>query len=350
MPSGSTPVLAPESVQTPNGDGAIGNDQLGPDLNEPRGVATNVTPSGIEVYYQAGPKRLYRVRWAENFDHLVEVDPGMLVDCGPRPYQGMHDWIEVPSVSTILGVLDKSGPLTWWGQGIGGIGALKLQSKNVDLTGVHVLLDQNDDDGARKALCDLLTANKLSTNHVVESAGDRGTNTHNAFETWAGDQRITPQPIVFPLAERGYVAGLASFLSELSVGGVSDIEAEVMVGSLVHGYAGRYDLRLTLAEPVEVTTRVYPKKAPERETIPAGKILLDLKTSKSCYPTHALQLAAYEAASVECGYSPTDYQAVIHVTAGGLYELRRVSASIDEFASVLACYQTMQKKDSEWFA
>lgn len=272
--------------------------------SEPYGVSQSLTPSGLEVYYQAGPKRLYRVRSAERPD-------------------GSHnfDWVDVPSVTTVLGVIDKSGAIGWWSQGVGGIGVLRLQALKVDLTPVWTLLAAGADDDARKTLCDLLTANKLSTNHVRDKASDRGISVHTAFEQWANDQRITPQPVVFAEHEQGYVRGLADFLTAITAGWPTDIEAEVMVASLKRRFAGRYDLRLTLQKPVEVVTRIYPKKPPKVETIPAGRFLLDLKTSKSVYPTHYKQCEAYEGASVECGYEPTDYRGVIHVAADGRYEL-----------------------------
>lgn len=323
-PTGSAPETAADALLPPPADPASEASQ------DPYGVATNLTPAGIEVYYQAGPKRLYRVR---------ETLGGVPLE-----------WREVPSVTTVLGVLDKSGALTWWGQGIGGIGALKLQRLGVDLTAVNALIAVGDDDAARKALCDQLTAQKISTNHVKDDAGDRGTSVHTAFEQWAADQRITPQPEVFPPAEQQYAAALAEFLRELSLGGPTDIEAEVMVGSFEHGFAGRYDLRLTLQRDVEMTTRIFPKKPPKREVIPAGRYLLDLKTSKGIYDTHFLQLEAYEAASIECGYEPTDMRAVIHVTKDGRYELARnitkdgePYATIDDYVDVRTCWAAVER-------
>lgn len=55
-----------------------------------------ITPSGTKLYYQTEPKRLYKVN-------------GQIV----------------PSVTEVLGVLDKPA-LVWWGQGIGVTGVQKL--------------------------------------------------------------------------------------------------------------------------------------------------------------------------------------------------------------------------------
>ena len=60
--------------------------------NEPV-VETTTTPSGIEISFQWEPKRKYQVRYRSH------------------EYEGDDLWREVPSVTTVLGVLDKSGPL-----------------------------------------------------------------------------------------------------------------------------------------------------------------------------------------------------------------------------------------------
>lgn len=310
---GSEPDRAPEASQT---------------SDEPRGVATNLTPEGIEVYYQAGPKRLYRVRQRPQ---LASVD----AVTGLPLFAPEGEWIEVPSVTTILEVLDKSGALTWWGMRTGIEGVIELWKRGIMPPATY----PSSYDLA--SLEKLIVEQKLSTNHVKSDAGERGTRVHTAFEQWADDQRITPQPAVWPVDEQGYVTGLAEFLRELTLGEPTNIEAEVMVGSVEHGFAGRYDLRLLLQKPVEVTTRIYPQKAPKREVIPAGRYMLDLKTSKGVYDTHFLQMEAYEAASIECGYEPTEHRAVIHVTADGRYELARnitkdgeLYATIDDYVDV----------------
>lgn len=318
-----------------------------PTSDEPYGVATSVTPAGIEVYYQAGPKRLYRVWDGESYDMPEELAGR------PAGERSAPAFREVPSVSTILGVLDKSAALTWWGMKMGIAGLLELVTNGAVAwsgTGFRQYvagLGPIGEDADVDLIVDLLTTHKLTVNHVRDKAGDRGTSVHTAFEQWAADQRITPQPSVFPETERAYALGLATFLKELTLGGPREIKAEVMVGSVEHGYAGRYDLRLELEHDVELTTKIYPKKAPVRKVFPAGRYLLDLKTSKRPYPTHALQLEGYEAASIECGYEPTDHRAVVHVTDDGRYELVPTSATIDEFLAVKGAYDAT-RREKEW--
>ena len=55
------------------------------------------TPNGTVIHYEWAPRRLYR----------------------------LND-VEVPSVTSVLGVLDKSGPLVWWSQGVACEGVIEL--------------------------------------------------------------------------------------------------------------------------------------------------------------------------------------------------------------------------------
>lgn len=338
IPAASAPI--PPSVGAEVSAGAYGDTApVAPD--EPYGVATTVTPAGLEIYYQAGPKRLYRVRRTE----VIEVTQ---FGSDKKEYLSGYsgDWLEVPSVTTVLDVLDSSGPLIWWGQGIGAIGTRKLEHRGVSLNDADILIADGDDDAARRMICDLLTEHKISTNHVKEKAGTRGTSIHTALEQWA-DDGVQPQPDVFPEEERGYVRGLDHFLCDLGNGNPFDIQSEVLVGSITAGFAGRYDLRLTLKKPVSLVTKIYPKRDAKVEEIPAGKYLLDLKTSKGVYPKHALQLIAYEMASIECGYDATDHRAVVHVTDDGRYEFVRTTAEPGDFLSVLHTHSVMQRS-KEW--
>lgn len=83
------------------------------EIKAPTGVAQVLTPAGLEIYYQSGPKRLYRVR----------SDPETFKSAGDT-------WREVPSVSTVLGVLEKGG-LTYWGQGVGVDGVVELVNRGL---------------------------------------------------------------------------------------------------------------------------------------------------------------------------------------------------------------------------
>lgn len=276
---------------------------------EPYGVNETTTPAGIQVYYQAGPKRLYRIR--QNSD---------------------SKWVDIEaSISQVCDILEKGG-LPWWGMKVGVAGVLQLLEDGVlRPDGRHELVIGSDTEPVwQKATVDLLCGNRdlgikglltqhrLTVNHVLGQAGDRGKSVHDALENWA-EKAIVPQPAVYTAEEQGYVAGLVDFLTD---SGVEPLAAEVMVGSVKHKIAGRFDLRARIPNGAEVVVKTFPKAKPIRAKVKGGDYLLDLKTSKDVYDTHYLQLEAYEAASLECGYDPTLYRGVIHVTGDGRYELQ----------------------------
>jgi len=75
---------------------------------------TSVSPSGIETCYSPAPRRHYKVR---------DTSVGNYEDHGDTMFFPT-DWQEVPSVTTVLDVLNK--PLSYWGNKIGADGVLEL--------------------------------------------------------------------------------------------------------------------------------------------------------------------------------------------------------------------------------
>lgn len=276
---------------------------------EPSQVTTDVTPSGIIVEYESKPKRLYRV-----------------------------NGIEVPSVTTVLDVLNKGG-LTVWGMRVGIQGVLSLFERGYLTTELDWQTERERVAVSAGHLASvelvegLMKIEGLTTNDVKDSAADRGTNVHDALEEWAKTGR---KPIAgeFPESEMGYVQGLVEFLQDADP---EPVRTEVMVGSVEHGFAGRYDLELRFNEPKKV--RRTPKRA--WHDIPAGTYLVDFKSSKGVYPsTHFRQLAAYEAARVECGYEPTDAQYVLNANGEGSYAFVKSTAKLADFLAVLSVYNS----------
>jgi hypothetical protein len=149
---------------------------------------------------------------------------------------------------------------------------------------------------------------------------------------------VIPDSSIFPHEERGYVEGLVKFLNDL--GEVSDTRCEVMVASLSHGYAGRYDLAFTLESERQIAYKWTPVRGPKYATLKPGRYMLDLKTSKRVYTSHHRQLAAYELASVECGYEPTDAQGILHVMENGGYEFVRGLAEGEDFVITLRLHES----------
>ncbi len=286
------------------------------------GVATSVTPSGLEIYYQSKPKRLYRLRYP---DH--------------------DEWTEVPSVTTVLDVFHKDA-LTWWGQGIGIDGVMKLLELELIRVGIKestmesVFINEHLQPLNREGIIELMKLNKLTTSQVRDTAAARGVDVHDALEAWA-TTGLPPVPEKFDPEKRGYVRGLEAFLIDLG-DAVEPMAQEVLVASYEHRFAGRYDLRIKLKEPRRVRVHItdsrqerYAKYA----TIPAGEGIIDLKTSKGVYDTHFFQVAGYELASVEDGYDASDWQAILHVTPDGYYQLKRSRATAEQFIAARHAWQ-----------
>lgn len=302
-------------------------------------VSQTTTPSGVEIRYAVKPKRKYEVRHVWNTDGKAQV------------VHKEEGWKEVPSVTTVLGVLDKPG-LPWWGMKTGVEGTLELHKRGIlrearlieagQMNGQKILAVPGEigfglvTAGVDEVLAHL-TAQQLTVNHQRDRAGSRGNAVHDAFELWAREG-TRPTPDMFPPEERGYVEGLCSFLEDVDP---EPLAAEVMVGSVEHGFAGRYDVRLRINKECQVVYKRTPKRGAHYATLKPGVILGDLKTSSGIYPkSHYRQLEAYELASVECGYEPTDARGVIHVSADGGYEFVRSTATAEDFLCVLAVWRS----------
>lgn len=306
-------------------------------------VYETTTPAGIEVRYTPAPKRKYEVRQTFGEDDT--------------PYAaGSTPWREVPSVTTVLGVLDKPA-LPWWGMQQGVEGVLELVRRRVlretmwpdteggicgferlrrDELGIEYLVPAEWERADVAAVVDLLTHEKMTVNHVRDKAASRGTAVHDAFELWCREGH-KPDPAMFSEEEAGYVRGLLAFLADVDP---EPLDCEVMVGSVEHGFAGRYDVRLRIPAERKVVFKTTPKKGAHYALLEPGTILADLKTSSGVYPTsHFRQLEAYELASIECGYEPTDARGVIHVSKDGTYEFVRSTAIAQDFLDVLAVWR-----------
>ena len=218
-----------------------------------------VTPSGIPVYYQSAPKRLYRI---DMFPDPTQSAEELLAEA----QEPTDDWREIPSVTTVLGVLDKPA-LPYWGMKVGIQGVMELHRDY----GYDMHIGDTVDDWVNR-----LTEHKLTVNHQRDKAGDRGQAVHDALENWARHGHM-PDPSIYPEEQEGYVRGLVAFLKD--VPSAEPTGAEVLVASSEHGFAGRYDLRLRTNQTHEVVVRRTATRVRKRETLP-GMYLADLKTSK----------------------------------------------------------------------
>ena len=303
-----------------------------------------VTPSGIPVYFQEEPKRLYRIgQQLGGAEAEEEKSYGYerLITLAQSPVP--RGWREVPSVTTILDELYK--PLQWWGMVTGVEGVMTLaqlgQLREViqhERPAIGIQVDGHWVAASTEQVVDLLTASQLTVNHVRDRAAGRGVAVHDALEGWAKTGKL-PDPNLYGAAEVGFVRGLVNFLRTVDP---EPLASEVMVCSTEHGYAGRYDLRLMVLRPVEVVVRCGLKRGPRTRRLQPGEILADLKSGKGVYESHPRQLEAYEGASLESGYNPTSARGILHVTEAGEYEFVRSWATFDDFLAVLAVWRSSQ--------
>lgn len=253
------------------------------------------------------------------------VPSGYTIEYCPDPRGYKIDGVEVPSVTTVLDCLSKPA-LTWWGMKIGVMGLRELQMRQ--------LVPPDADELSVEEIVSLLTEYKLTVNHQRDKAATRGTNVHNALETWALTGNLA-HPDDFPEEEQGYVRGLNAFLADCQ-GNLIPQESELMVGSKDYGFAGRFDLKAYIRE--------YEFKTGPRTTrkIPGGIGIFDLKTSKGVYDSHYLQLSAYRLGLEESGYGRSDFEAIILVNADGRYDVKLNPKRPDHFLSILNTWRVLK--------
>ena len=278
------------------------------------------TPNGIVIAYESKPKRRYLVNGEDGYTSVTEA-----LDC-----------------------LDKPA-LPWWGMTVGARGVHTLVGMGIARLGQRpdgsftIAVAENGTwiEATPEMLVDRLIEIKATVNHVKDSAGDRGQEAHDALEAWGVTGEL-PDPSTCSFDGQPYVKALRDFLEGFEF----EVEGnEVMVASVEHKYAGRYDIHGRLLKDTKVVTKVYPKAQPKHILLEAGvKILLDLKTSKDVYDKHFLQLEGYEGARLECGYDPTDIRAVLQVGADGRYQFRVVKDTTpDDFVQALRTFRVMRR-------
>lgn len=161
----------------------------------------------------------------------------------------------------------------------------------------------------------------LTARADTQRAADRGVDVHHVWQMWCERQEI-PDLSKYPRDRRGHLRAMADAIIKLQP---HAIETEMIVGSVVHGFAGRLD------------TVVYVKTR-------KGLSMLDVKTGKAVYSnTYFPQLAGYEIARLECGLEPTVRQGILRLGSNGKHEVRWSNATADDFLAVLAAYKSQKK-------
>jgi hypothetical protein len=234
-----------------------------------------------------------------------------VIEFNEKSHRYKVDGVYFPSVTTIIdSVVPKN--LSWWAMVIGVRATTELIKKGI----VTEFTDPEE-------IVTEIRNQKLSVYHIRDEKGEEGTAVHRALENYASHGEIPDLGAYTPVV-RPKIRALAAWL--LSYRPVI-LASEVRVASTRHGYAGTFDLRVK--EPG--TGRVG---------------IIDLKTGKRIYPDSQYpQLAAYEQASVESGYDPSDFQAILHLTEDGEYSFVESTDTFEDFEVLLNHYMSMKMRE-----
>jgi hypothetical protein len=296
----------------------------------------------LEIRYTAKP----RAYWLRAPEEYLRDEAGEWSRSYPMPGWSWEDlfaevdedgWVQATSVTTVLECLDK--PLSWWGMKIGIAGVIELVLK--DKLNDGWFQQNGPSEHAVDAIAKMLTAEKLTVNHIRDKGGEKGQTAHDAFEAWV-EHGVKPHPPAYPTVEQGYLVGLRKFMDAARI---ETVASEQMVGSWQFLFAGRYDWDGRLWG--EFPNRLPSAKGKAKITTSTWngeRTLLDLKTSKGVYPTHHIQLEGYEGGRLECGYDPTERRAVVHVTADGNYQVvENTAVTYDHFLAVRAVDNALRR-------
>lgn len=215
----------------------------------------------------------------------------------------------LPSVTKILGVIDKSEALTWW----------------AFTRTVEAMVAMNNDgvffSTAEEAVM-YLADKKVRPIDLRDEAATRGTNVHEALTMYAGDDG--PPPFhELPEVERPFHQSLAGWVLDTRPVFHS---TEVPIVSLTHSYAGTFD---------------YLRSC----TCGCGGLVLgDAKTSKAIYDSAHIQVAAYAAAYLELTGFAVCHTELLHLHADGTPgEVERGVGELEDFLAVAALHERLDR-------
>lgn len=216
----------------------------------------------------------------------------------------------IASVTTVIGVVDKSGPLIGWAK------RTTAEAAVDNAAAIPGWVEMAGRDGAVSLLTKAASVKR-------DRAADAGTAVHGYAEAISRGIDVEVPEDYAP-----FVAVYRRFLADFSP---AFLAAEEMVCSLKHGYAGTLDAICTIA---------------------GETWLLDYKTSKGVYPETALQLAAYGAADFigrpgvarKFAIPKVDQYGVLHLRPEG-YELVpfSIAGAFKAFLAAKALYAYRQE-------
>lgn len=209
------------------------------------------------------------------------------------------------SVTSALKVLDKPA-LMFWAERCGAEGAARLAEMG-ELDGI-----------IPSEAVNIVRLHKMGMDAKRDAGADRGTALHNTMEQWMRDGTV-PNLADFHPDTRGFVQALCRWLIAAEP---APIQFEIIVGSTLHGYAGRLDL---IAE------------------VAGRRVLVDLKTSATgrTYPEAHAQCRGYAVALPECGFEPVDGALIVGLGEDGSFQACECMATDEQWLAILACHRAM---------
>lgn len=257
-----------------------------------------------------------------------------------------EDVLGVSTIAKIGGAMETWGIASAWGFRVGYEGTFALlDGRSLESMG------WTEEDDLRAALKDA----KLTPWDTRDKAADRGSWVHDVLEELGQDGAVH-DPGAFAAQHGEEAAGHARSVMRWFLAMRPDFVAtEVQVASRTHRFAGRYDIRcrirarllLACIDPLRTDAQaVRVREAAEHDEWVL--VLLDLKTSKSIYPTtHFPQLEGYEGASVEMGFPPTDVRVVLNTWPTGDFDPARDVAvswsTFDDFVAFLGALRAIRR-------
>lgn len=253
------------------------------------------TPSGIEILFEDGEPDENGKR--KRRQYLVNGE-------------------KLPSVTSVLRILDKPG--------------LRFAAEKLGVEGAIALAREGALPQYMPAAMAAMKARGLCHWQVWEGKSKRGQLSHEDLVALLAGKEPADIDTVLP-EERGFLRGVAAFVADYRP---ELIDHETMVASVEHGFAGRYDVHLRIAQ-LEGTGRVDLKTTEELPRYKDG-------TVKPPYPENLLQLGAYELGARESGFGVSDWQAVLRVEASGEYDFTVSWCDWEPFLAVLGAYRALK--------
>lgn len=221
----------------------------------------------------------------------------------PDPVTG--DVAQFPSVTTILGAINKPALVAW---------AAKEERLAVSEASADLYAELTGQPQLPRAMYQLALEQRLGKTkaHVkaLQKASEIGTQCHAMIEwTLKRDlgQYVGPEPAMVEAAQWAFMAW-DDFRQAVSL---TPHAIEQVVYSRTHRFAGTMDLLATLN--TQALLGVLERQSPVEETLAAwlmaretAMAVVDFKTSKNIYAEGFLQAAAYQKALAEMGHGPVD--------------------------------------------